>query len=82
MRLEERFIPREDILNSVDTYEIIERYPTDKYLPSYLIYARCKDESIHIQVAVDAKNNNITIITAYKPALSKWEKDFKARRKS
>jgi hypothetical protein len=36
MRLRNRFIPRERILESVDTYEVIESYPGDKYLPSYL----------------------------------------------
>ncbi len=38
LRLEGRIIPRELILNSVDSYGIIEEYPDDKYLPSYLIY--------------------------------------------
>ncbi len=37
MRLKGRFIPREAILSSVDAYEIIEEYPGDKYLPSYLV---------------------------------------------
>lgn len=35
MRLAGRFIPREAILASVDTYELVEAYPDDKYLPSY-----------------------------------------------
>ncbi|MGR3309294.1 MAG: DUF4258 domain-containing protein [Candidatus Brocadiales bacterium] len=30
MRLKERFILREAILSSIDTYEIIEEYPKDK----------------------------------------------------
>ncbi len=39
MRLVDRFIARRRIFDSVDTYEIIESYPADKYLPSYLILA-------------------------------------------
>ena len=39
MRLKGRFITREALLFSVDTYKIIEEYPDDKYLPSCLIYA-------------------------------------------
>lgn len=81
MRLKERFIPRTDIINSVDTYEIIEEYPEDKYLPSCLVYAKYNNYILHIQMAIDIKNNAVTIVTAYKPTLDKWEKDFKTRRK-
>lgn len=82
MRLKERFISRETILSSVDTCEIIEDYAKDKYLPSYLIYAKYKDQIIHIQIATDLDNDNITIVTAYKPTLDKWEKDMRTRRRS
>ena len=81
MRLKGRFIAREAILFSVDTCEIIEEYPKDKYLPSYLVYAEHEGQIIHIQIAVDTKGDTITIVTTYKPTLDKWEKDFKTRRK-
>ena len=80
MRLKGRFIPRQAILSSVDTYEIIEEYPKDKYLPSYLIYTEHEKQIIHIQIATDLENDNITIVTTYRPTLDKWEKDFKTRR--
>lgn len=80
MRLEGRFIHRDTILSSVDRYEIIEEYPKDKYLPSFLIYTKYREQIIHIQIATDLENNFITIITAYKPSRDKWEKDFKTRR--
>lgn len=82
MRLKERFIPREAILSSIDTYEIIEEYPKDKYLPSYLIYAEYEAMIIHVQIATDLKDDNITIVTAYEPTTDKWEKGFKIRRRS
>ena len=81
MGLKGRFIPREAILSSVDTYEIIEEYPKDKYLPSYLIYAEYENQIIHIQIATDLEDDNITIVTTYKPTLDKWEKNFKTMRK-
>ena len=81
MRLQERFISREVILTSVDSYEIIEEYPKDKYLPSYLIYAEYGEQVFHIQIATDKENDNIRIVTTYKPTLDKWESDFKTRRK-
>lgn len=80
MRLEGRLIRREAVLSSVSTYEIIEKYPEDKYLPSYLIYAEHENQIIHIHIATDLENDNIRIVTTYKPTLEKWEKDFKTRR--
>jgi len=81
MRLKGRFISRDVILESIDTYEIIEEYPKDKYLPSYLVYAEYQERAIHIQIATDLKDDSVIIVTAYKPTLDKWEKDFKTRRK-
>ncbi len=40
MRLAERFISREAILAAVYSYELVESYPDDKYLPSYLLLSR------------------------------------------
>lgn len=82
MRLEGRFISREAILSSIDTYEIIEKYPLDKYLPSYLIYAEYKNQIIHFQIAANFEDETIIIVTAYKPTLDKWEKNFKTRRRN
>lgn len=39
MRLERRHITRDEILSAVDSYAIIESYPDDKYLASYLVAA-------------------------------------------
>lgn len=81
MRLKGRFIPREYILESIETYEIIEEYPKDKYSPSYLIYAIYKGNIFHILIATDLIDRNVRIITAYQPTLEKWEGNFKIRRK-
>jgi hypothetical protein len=81
MRLKERFISREAILSSLETYELIERYPDDKYLPSYLISAQHEGQVLHVQIAVDSENDNIRIVTAYKPSRDEWEEDLKTRRK-
>jgi hypothetical protein len=81
MRLKGRFISRDAILESTDTYEIIEEYPKDKYLPSYLVHAKYQRQVIHIQIATDLKDDSVIIVTAYKPTLDKWEKDSKTRRK-
>jgi hypothetical protein len=82
MRLKGRFISRQAILQSTDRYEIIEAYPQDKYLPSYLVYTEYQGDIFHILFAVDVEEDNIRIITAYRPNPKEWEEDFKTRRHS
>ncbi len=80
MRLEGRFIPREAVLGSVESYEIIEEYPEDKYLPSYLVLGRSAGEAFHVLFAVDLDGDNVRVVTAYRPSGVEWEDDSKTRR--
>jgi hypothetical protein len=82
MRMKERFIPRSMILGAIDSYEIIEEYPDDRYMPSYLIRAENEDQVFHTHIEVDRENDNVRIITAYRPTLDKWEEGFRKRRMS
>jgi hypothetical protein len=82
MRLAGRFIQREMILGAIDSLEIIESYPEDKYLPSYLLLARHGEDVFHVHVAVDKGDENVRIITAYRPTPDRWEEGFRKRRKS
>lgn len=59
MRLQGRFIPREAILAAVESYEIIEAYPGDEYLPSYLVLARWDGEVSHVLFAGDVEQGNV-----------------------
>lgn len=81
MRLKERFISRLSILDSADSYEIIEMYPDDHNLPSCLLYTEYNEIIFHIVFAMDIVNEHVRIITAYKPNPDKWETDLKTRRK-
>jgi hypothetical protein len=81
MRMEGRFIPRKLILDSVQDYEIIEEYPKDKYLPSYLVHSKYRDKIFHVLFAVDIQENNVCVITAYYPSPEEWEEDLKTRRR-
>ena len=81
MRLQGRYIDREQYLAAVDTFEIIEDYPEDKYLPSCLVWAKAGNDIIHIHVALDREETNVRIITAYRPTSDKWGVDFKRRKK-
>jgi hypothetical protein len=80
MRLKGRFIDRQAILQSHKNYEIIEEYPKDKYLPSYLVYSEYQGDIFHILFAVDFEEINVRIVTAYRPKPEEWENGFKKRR--
>jgi hypothetical protein len=80
MRLQSRSIARQAILDAVDTYEIIEAYPEDKYFPSYLVLATHHETRFHILFATDVGGTNVRIVTAYRPSPEEWESDGKTRR--
>ena len=66
MRLAGRFIPREVILAAVDSYDLVEAYPDDKYLPSYLILARHGADAFHVLFATDVEGDNVRVVTSYR----------------
>jgi hypothetical protein len=82
MRLKGRSISRRAILESYVGYKIIDAYPEDKYLPSYLVYSEWQGDIFHILFAVDTEGDNVRIITVYRPDPDEWEEDFKTRRHS
>ena len=82
MRLAGRFIPRESILAAVASYELVEAYHDDKYLLSYLILARHEQDAFHVLFAVDVQEDNVRVVTAYRPDPGEWQPDLKARRPS
>jgi Domain of unknown function (DUF4258) len=82
MRLKHRFIRREAILESHASYEILEQYQEDKYFPSFLIRSVFRNDVIHIVFAVDQKEDNVRIVTAYLPDPAEWEEDFRTRRRT
>ncbi len=81
MRLKDRAISREAVLESVLDYEIIESYPEDKYLPSYLVFSRYRNVVFHALFAADVEGNNVRVITAYHPGPAQWDGNLKTRRK-
>jgi len=80
MRLADRFIPRETIVTAVDTYELVEAYPEDKYLASYLVLVFHDFEYFHVLFAADVEGDNVRVVTAYRPDPEEWEENLKIRR--
>lgn len=79
IRLYERNININDIINAINTGEIIKQYPDDKPLPSCLILGFSVN-SCYIHVVVSCNTNFIYLITAYFPDPDIWENNFKTRK--
>jgi hypothetical protein len=59
---------------------LVESYPQDKYLPSYLVLAHDGSETFHVLFAADVAEENVRVVTAYRPSTDEWESDGKTRR--
>ena len=79
MRLQGRHIPGEAVLDAVGSFEILESYPEDKYLPSYLVYAKAGGLIFHVLFAADVPGHNVRVVTAYRPDPAEWSEDLKRR---
>jgi hypothetical protein len=77
MRLASRFVTRDEILSAVGSYLIVEEYAEDKYLPSYLILGG----GCHVLFAIDTEDDNVRIVTAYRPDPAEWEPGFVRRKR-
>lgn len=79
-RLFEREISEEDVEACIVNGEIIEKYMDDKPYPSFLVLDYENEEISKPLHVVFAKNNEeIIIITAYRPDKKKWSNDYKQR---
>ena len=78
-RLVERGISVDDIIQCIDTGEIIKQYEDDKPFPSCLILGAAVDEE-YIHVVVSHDSEWIYLITAYHPDPDIWEADFKTKK--
>lgn len=82
MRLGERPITRQMIVDATDSYAIVEEYPDDKYFPSYLLLGRTGDDAFHVLFGTDVSGRNVRVVTAYVPRAEEWEPNLKTRRRS
>ena len=80
MRLLARGIGRSEVLRATSDLRLVESYPHDKYLPSYLLLAHTHPGPLHLVCAVDVEADNIRIVTAYRPDVGEWSDDMMTRR--
>ena len=78
-RCAERGIRARDIIDAINTGEIIEDYPDDTPYPSCLILGYAGERVLHVCASLDDESM-IRLITAYSPDPAKWEADWKTRK--
>lgn len=80
VRMRQRSISILDILNCINSGEIIESYPNDYSYPSALVLGKTlKDKFLHIVCAEG--QGKLWMITAYYPDKEEWYDDMKTRRR-
>ena len=67
MRLGQRFIARETIIQAADSYEIVEAYPETNTFRAIYFLARAGDDAFHVLFGTDVDGQNVRIVTAYYP---------------
>ena len=81
MRLLQRNLNDAMLVEGAETLEIIESYPNDKYLPSYLLRGEHEQGVFHVQAAADPDGDNVRIVTMYKPEPEEWDAGLRIRRR-
>jgi len=79
MRLAQRGLDSSMLLDCSDNLEIIESYPDDKYLPSFLLRGESGAIIFHVQIAVDVENHNVRVVTMYVPNCNEWDESKRLR---
>lgn len=81
MKLPDRALRVEDVINAIEHGQIIEDYPgDDRGESSLMLGPDCLAEPIHVVCAV--REDYLAILTAYRPEEDVWTKDFRKRKKA
>jgi hypothetical protein len=80
MRLQERRLNGDVLREAAATLEIVEEYPHDKYLPSYLLRGEVPAFMFHALIATDIEGDNIRVVTMYVPDSAQWNDGGRVRR--
>ena len=77
----ERGVSRAEVLEALETGEVIQCYQDDRPFPSVLILAFSSERPLHVVVAFDDLNAVAFVITTYEPDLGIFEDDFRTKKK-
>ena len=79
MRILQRGISIDDVKKAICNGEIIEEYPNDYPYPSCLLLGDNSNGKF-LHVVIGFGEDELWLITAYKPSAEKWEMDLKTRK--
>ena len=68
------------MITAVNSLEMIEAYPSGKYLPSFLLRGESFGQVLHAQIATDVEGDKVRVVTIYVPSGVEWETEFRVRR--
>lgn len=80
IRLSERNIKIDDVMNCIESGEIIKQYEDDQPFPSCLLLGNdVNNNCMHVVLSTD--HEYIYLITAYYPDREQWESDYRTKRR-
>ncbi len=80
MRLQQRGLTADSLLNAVSSLEIIEAYLDDKYLPGFLLRGESEGSVFHAHIATDPEGATVRVVTMCEPSAEEWDEDSRVRR--
>ena len=79
-RMDTRGISLDQIMETAEYGEMIEKYNDDKPFPSSLMLKFVNHRPLHVVVAQDPDSRNCVLITAYWPDQFIWQFDFRNKK--
>lgn len=74
-----RGVSENDVVQIMETGEVIEENPTDQPYPSTLILGWIGSQPLHLVVADNVDDGQTVLVTVYEPDLTRWEPEFRRR---
>ena len=81
LRMQQRGIKINEVLNSIPDGDIIECYPDDYPYPSCLILGYVPEAKVGLHVVCALGQGYVWMITAYYPDEGEWLADLRTRRR-
>ncbi len=79
-RMFERSISKDDVRNVIESGETIRDYPDDTPYPSKLMLGWIDGRPFHLVVATNVTDDEVIVITAYRPDPDIWDQEFRSKR--
>ena len=79
-RMFERRIQVENVLQVLQSGEMIEDYSEDMPDPGGLLSAKRGQRPLHVVMAKNPKEGELVVITVYEPDPAQWKPDFRNRK--